>query len=120
VLAIRIAAILLPTLAGAACSTVPPRDWPAFDERRVAAEYRVTDGQHIEVPVSSPDLTVLSLEVEPAAAAEVWRDGRRWLVPPPGCARIVVTCAYRVYARDGATAGPRQLFPGATVTELPP
>jgi hypothetical protein len=114
-----IAAILLGALATAACSNVPPRDWPEFELHRVTAEYRIENGQDVEVPASAADLTVLSLEVEPKAT-EVWRDGRRWLVPPAGCDRLVVTCQYRVYARDGALRAPQLLFPGATVTELAP
>ena len=98
---------------------MPSRDWPTFEVHRVTAEYRIVDGKDVEVPASAVDLTVLSLEVEPKAE-EVWRAGKRWLVPPAGCDRLVVTCQYRVYARDGAMLAPQQLFPGATVTELSP
>jgi len=113
--------MLLPALAFAlACSTVPGRDWPALQLGAVMAQYTVADGGEIEVPVSSVDLTILSLVVEPPQQQERWRDGRRFLVPPPGCTSVVVRCHYRAYAHDGALPSPQQLFPGAVVTPLQP
>ena len=102
--------------AAAACSIVPPRDWPPYEERLVVAEYAVTDGQLIEVPRSGPALTILEFTAEPAPRAERYRDGRRWLQPPPDCDRFVVRCRYRAYGLgEQPPPPPHALFPGATV-----
>lgn len=122
----RIAAILLASasLGSAAfatsCSTVPPREWPPFDQRTVRATYRV-DGGAIELPVSSPDLTVLELTTEPAIEAEHWIEGRRRVVPPAGCTQLTVRCVYRAYAKDGHVPTPQQVFATAiSVEDLAP
>lgn len=113
----RIAPILLGgALLAAACSTVPSREWPPFDQRTVRATFR-TDGAPIELPASSADLTVIELVIEPAPAAEQWVGGRRRVVPPAGCSELHVRCVYRAYARDGALPSPQQVFVGATAVE---
>lgn len=109
---------LLPFAAG--CSTLPPRQWPLMQLGAVVAAYPVVAGAAIPVPVSSTELTILSLSAEPTPQAERWEQGHRWLVPPPQCDVLVVTCRYRAYARDGAVPTPQQLFPGADVTVLAP
>lgn len=104
----------------AGCSVLPPRSWPAMAQADIVATFPVADGAAVELPVSSPDLTILSLTVEPPPQGEAWRDGRRLLVPPPGCRELVVRCRYRAYARDGVVPAPQQLFPGATITAHTP
>lgn len=113
-------AILLSVPPFAACSTLPPRDWPARDERTVFADYTPRAGEPIELPSSSIDLTILSLAIEPPPRTETFRGGRRLVLPPADCTRVRVTCSYRAYARDGHLPTAAELFPGATVTPVRP
>ncbi|MGE3175293.1 MAG: hypothetical protein AB7O97_21895 [Planctomycetota bacterium] len=116
-----IAAILLAAPGfSASCSTVPAREWPAFELRAVRATFAARPGAPIELPVSDDRLTILSLQLEPPPAAEVWRDGRRSVLPAAGSDRLVVTCRYRAYLDGTGGPSPQQLFPGAAITELEP
>lgn len=99
-----------------ACSTLPPREWPAFDLRTVRVTFR-TDGSPIEVPASTPSLTILDLAIEPPPVAEHWHQGRRLVSPPRGCTELEVRCTYRAYATDGTVPTPQQVFAGATRIE---
>ncbi len=110
--------LLLPF--AAACTIMPPRAWPLLDQRTVRAAYRVAAATPIELPVSSTDLTILALAIEPPPQSERWQAGRRWIVPPDGCREVVVTCTYRAYARPGGVPGPAQLFPGAAIAATTP
>lgn len=119
---VRIASMLLGAAALgsagslASCSTMPSREWPPFDQRTVRATYRA-DGTPIEVPASSPTLTVLELSIEPPSAAEQWTGGRRRIVPPVGCTHVVVRCVYRAYATNGVLPTPQQVFAAAAKVE---
>lgn len=108
--------ILLSTVAmHAACSTVPQRAWPPFDERTVTAAFPWDGASPIELPVSSDVLTILSLQIEPSAVVEYWQGGKRLVRPPDGCREITVTCSYRAYAKEGSLPTPHQVFHGARV-----
>jgi hypothetical protein len=115
----RILAALFAWIA-AACSTVPPGEYPPYEERHVQATFLGRGGAEVQVPASAADLTVLELACEPAAASEHFAAGRRHLVVPDGCQRFVVRMRYRAYAAAGRIATPRELFPDAAELGLLP
>jgi hypothetical protein len=99
---------------------LPAREWPPHDERTLVAEYAVTPGRPIELPMSGPDLTILECAIEPAPVRTEFAADRRRIEAPPGCARVVVHCHYRAYAHAGAPpAPPEALFPGAAIRLQP-
>lgn len=111
---------LLPALLTAGCATMPPREWPPFDERTVVATY-TTRGQPVQVPLAHADLTILEFAVEPAPEREEFRGGRRWLHPQPGVERLVVRCRYRAYgSADRPPAPPEEVFRGAASLDVGP
>ena len=111
-----IAAMLLPGVAFlAACSTVPSREWPPLVEGEVAVDYRVPTDQLVEVPVSSPEFVLLSLQVDPAPVGERWRSGRRFLQAPDGCEHLTVRCRYRAYDAPSGPIDVARLFPGSVL-----
>lgn len=111
--------MLLPILGAAACSTVPTREWPHYEQRTVLAEWDAA-ASPIELPTSREDLTLLDLRIEPSDATETFADGKRLVTLPKGSTKLTVRCTYRAYARDGATLRPEELFRGAVVRELAP
>jgi hypothetical protein len=114
-------ALLLAALGS--CATMPPAEFPPFQEHRVQARFTFRgDGDaRAAVPASSPELTVMHLRSEPPAAGERFVAGQRFLLPPPGCTDFVVECHYRAYARaDGSFPTPAELFPGAADVQVRP
>jgi hypothetical protein len=98
----------------AACSTLPPAQYPPFDERCVIAEFVAPPDGRIRVPSSDGKLTIEDLLVVPPPAAEEFdRAGARWFCFEPGAA-VEVRCRYRAYGRgDGAPPAPADVFVGA-------
>ncbi len=113
------ARMLLPWLL-AACSSLPSSQWPPHVERTCTAVYLGPWREPIELPTSSPQLTLLELHVEPAGCTESFANGKRRLVPPPGCLRVQVRCRYRAYVQDGRAPSSAELFPGALPQGLQP
>jgi hypothetical protein len=111
--------MLLPILGAAACSTVPQREWPPFEQRSVVAEWNAASAP-VELPTSREDLTVLELRIEPQGTTETFADGKRLVALPKGSTKLTVHCTYRAYARDGATLRPEDLFRGAVVRNVTP
>lgn len=111
--------MLLPTLGAVACSTVPSRAWPQFEQRTVVAEWHAATAP-VEVPTSREDLTVLELCIETEGAVETFANGVRLVAPPPGSTKLTVRCTYRAYSQNGSTLRPEDLFRGAAVRELTP
>jgi len=99
------------TLLGAACSSLPSREWPAHDERQVTVTI-AANGRPIELPVSGPSLSIFSLTIEPRPQRERFRAGRRWIEPPAGCKTVTVRCHYRAYGTPPPP--PTALFPDAS------
>ncbi len=104
--------LLATALAAVACSVLPPRQWPSYEERTVQLTYRSSDGP-MQLPSSSPELTVLELKFDPLPEREYFRGGIRFASPSPGTDLTRIRCRYRAYAVDGALPAPEQLFPGA-------
>ena len=104
-------------LVAAACSNLPPATRPASLDLIVEVRYEIGagEGQQIELPLSSENLTVLELETEPASLTESYKGRRRFLHLPAGPATVLVRCRYRIYAQAGADfPSVADLFPGAT------
>ena len=104
-------------LVAAACSNLPPATRPASLDLIVEVRYEIDagEGQQIEIPLSSENLTVLELETEPASLTESYKGRRRFLNLPSGPATVLVRCRYRIYAQPGAGfPSVAELFPGAT------
>jgi hypothetical protein len=115
----------LPLLLAAlpACSVVPEQRFPSFAEYRVEADYVfVQAGEHcVPVPHSDGSVTVLAMQTEPALT-ELFAEGRRFLLVPPGCDHVTIHCSYRDYAKDGkgTPRRPEALFPGARLLRISP
>ena len=99
------------TLLGAACSSLPSREWPPHDERHVLVTIEAS-GSPLELPVSGPSLSIFSLTIEPQPQQQVFRAGRRWIEPPAGCTTVTVRCHYRAYGTPPPP--PAALFPGSS------
>ncbi|MEI6130344.1 MAG: hypothetical protein WCR59_09795 [Planctomycetota bacterium] len=99
-----------------ACSTLPERSWPDYEECHILAEYAVQLGQPIALPISGENLTIFTCEISPAAAEEHFTSGQRIVVMPPHVTALKVRCHYRAYGIHGAKpARPETLFLGATL-----
>jgi hypothetical protein len=113
----------LPLLAAGACSVVPEPGFPPYADYQVDADYVFAQaGEHcVPVPHSDGSVTVLAMRTEPQAS-EVFAEGRRFLLVPPGCDHLTVHCNYRDYAHDGrgTIRRPEALFPGARVLRIAP
>src|SRR5262249_25973685 len=104
----------------AACSTLPPTEWPPHDERTIVAEYAVADGVLVALPLRGPDRTIPECQLDPARLHDRFPADQRLLELPRGCARLRVRCRYRAYGNGGAPPPPpTELFPGATIHVLP-
>ena len=100
-------------LLGAACSTLPSREWPPHDERHVVVTMP-TNGDPLEIPVSGPMLTIFSLRIEPQPQRQRFQDGKRWIHPAADCETVQIRCHYRVYGPAGEQPPPPSaLFPEA-------
>jgi hypothetical protein len=104
---------LLP-LAAAACSTLPPANYPPFVDHDVRAEYRVGDDGRLGFPVTTAELVVLSLQLDPMPLDERFdAAGQRWFVLSGGSA-VTARCRLRVYSLpDGSEPLLAQVLPGA-------
>ncbi|MBK8978288.1 MAG: hypothetical protein IPM29_20485 [Planctomycetes bacterium] len=107
-----------------ACSTLPERGWPErhLGELSTAVELSPDTVRLVEVPMSDSELTILSLQVDPPALAEHFRDGRRFLELPPGTGSAHLTLRYRVFGPDPQAIErrmmPRAVEPGTARDEM--
>jgi hypothetical protein len=104
----------------AACSTVPPAQYPRYSDLHITAQFTLQEdaARKVPVPESNALVTVFSLTSEPGAVGEEFVAGRRYLLAPPECRHIVVHCHLRAYAQaDGHLPTPVELFPGAATLQ---
>jgi hypothetical protein len=110
--------LAIATLAFAACSTLPPAQWPEFEERLVEAVWQVPADAPLRVrlPVSAELLTILELHSEPPVQTTFLADGSQFLIAPAGTGTLTVTCRYRAFGPRAQRPRPQDLFAGAEVT----
>lgn len=98
-----------------ACSSLPDRVQPPFEDVEVEVRYAAPAGTAFRVPASGDKLTVLSLHTEPERVHERFEGAARILETRTG--RLRVLCRYRLYGDPDDPrpphVDPRELFPGA-------
>lgn len=93
------AASFLLALAGS-CSSLPEPRIPAHREHDVEAEFVVAGDGRLVLPVSSQDLVVHALALDPPPLGERFGDGARWFAYAPGT-RVFVRSRFRTYGHGG-------------------
>ena len=112
----RLAALLAP-VCFAACSTLPPSQYPEFVDHHVAAEYVVSPEGRLWLPSTTRSLVVRELDLHPRPVRERFDDTGRWFEYPAGTA-VRVECRLRAYAADdGHVPSLREILGDATKLE---
>lgn len=87
-------------LALGGCSSMPEAGYPPFVDHHVAADFVVPAAGRLHLPMTTRDLVVHELELEPAPLRERFAPGERWFEYPPG-ASVRLRCRLRAYAPPG-------------------
>ena len=106
------------------CSTVPDWTVPEVRESSVTIHYAATDRNAVfELPVSTKDLLIHELEVDPPTTRQSFPSAARRLHLDTDSPRVTLRCRYRQFrtfdraGRPNAWLTPKQLFPGAAAIQ---
>lgn len=110
--ALRNAALTV-LLGGTACSLLPPTGTPPHADWSFRAGYVIDQTGRLPFPVTTRELVVRDLQLDPAPLGEGFADGARWFVYPAGTA-VDVHGVLRIYQRhDGSQPSLADVLPDA-------
>ncbi|MBK8096423.1 MAG: hypothetical protein IPK26_04905 [Planctomycetes bacterium] len=100
---------------------MPPSSPPPFCEWAGTVLLPVAADGWVSLPQSGEDLTILSLQAEPAFVDERFVAGRRQIHVPPGCQELRLHLHYRAWASDpAALPTPQHVLPEGVRFEAAP